>query len=211
MIAAGIAGFAYAMPLGSIPLILACAILQGGGFGIAWPFVTRIIVAVARSRREHHRLVGRADHAAHRLCGGRGAAAASSPTPAGFRDGLQPTRPRRRSRPGCSGLRAARHAGRRGGDRHRPHGRPPAAVGLDGQSRSLTMVLGIVAKPEAPVGRGRDLVSGQHRQPQPLHARLRASDARLRQAAPARHPGGENLAATTMSSTRPWRRRCSST
>ena len=39
MIAAGIAGFAYAVPSGSIPLILACAVLQGGGFGIAWPFV----------------------------------------------------------------------------------------------------------------------------------------------------------------------------
>ena len=47
MIAGGIAGFAYAVPAGSIPLILACAILQGGGFGIAWPFVTRIIVASA--------------------------------------------------------------------------------------------------------------------------------------------------------------------
>ena len=47
MIAGGVAGFAYAMPVGSIPLILACAILQGGGFGIAWPFVTRVIVAVA--------------------------------------------------------------------------------------------------------------------------------------------------------------------
>jgi MFS family permease len=47
MIAGGIAGFAYAVPVGSIPLILACAVLQGGGFGIAWPFVTRIIVASA--------------------------------------------------------------------------------------------------------------------------------------------------------------------
>jgi MFS family permease len=47
MIAGGIAGFAYSVPAGSIPLILACAILQGGGFGIAWPFVTRIIVASA--------------------------------------------------------------------------------------------------------------------------------------------------------------------
>ena len=47
MIAAGIAGFAYAVPAGSIPLILACAVLQGGGFGIAWPFVTRIVVAAA--------------------------------------------------------------------------------------------------------------------------------------------------------------------
>ena len=32
---------------GSVPLILACAVLQGGGFGIAWPFVTRLIVASA--------------------------------------------------------------------------------------------------------------------------------------------------------------------
>ncbi|MDQ6432471.1 MFS transporter [Mesorhizobium sp. LHD-90] len=47
MIAGGVAGFAYAVPAGNIPLILACAILQGGGFGIAWPFVTRIIVASA--------------------------------------------------------------------------------------------------------------------------------------------------------------------
>jgi MFS family permease len=47
MIAAGGAGFAWTVPAGSIPLILACAVLQGGGFGIAWPFVTRIIVAAA--------------------------------------------------------------------------------------------------------------------------------------------------------------------
>jgi MFS family permease len=47
MIAAGIAGFAYSVPTGSIPLILACAVLQGGGFGIAYPFVTRIIVSDA--------------------------------------------------------------------------------------------------------------------------------------------------------------------
>jgi len=47
MIAGGVAGFAYAVPEGIIPLILFCAILQGGGFGIAWPFVTRMIVAAA--------------------------------------------------------------------------------------------------------------------------------------------------------------------
>jgi MFS family permease len=47
MIAGGVAGFAYAVPAGAIPLILSCAILQGGGFGIAWPFVTRMIVAAA--------------------------------------------------------------------------------------------------------------------------------------------------------------------
>ncbi|QIG47100.1 MFS transporter [Nordella sp. HKS 07] len=44
MIAGGVVGFAYAVPAGSLPLILFCAILQGGGFGMAWPFVTRMIV-----------------------------------------------------------------------------------------------------------------------------------------------------------------------
>jgi len=48
MIAGGIAGFAYAVPQGNLPLILFSAILQGGGFGIAWPFVTRMIVAAAQ-------------------------------------------------------------------------------------------------------------------------------------------------------------------
>ncbi|MER9677722.1 hypothetical protein NKJ23_00005, partial [Mesorhizobium sp. M0184] len=48
MIATGVAGFAYTVPAGSIPLILFCALLQGGGFGIAWPFVTRVIVASAK-------------------------------------------------------------------------------------------------------------------------------------------------------------------
>jgi MFS family permease len=47
MIASGVAGFAWTVPLGSIPLILVCALLQGGGFGISWPFVTRVIVASA--------------------------------------------------------------------------------------------------------------------------------------------------------------------
>jgi MFS family permease len=47
MIAAGSAGFAWTVPMGSIPLIVLCALLQGGGFGIAWPFMTRIIVASA--------------------------------------------------------------------------------------------------------------------------------------------------------------------
>jgi hypothetical protein len=47
MIAAGAAGFAWTVPLGSIPLVVFCALLQGGGFGLAWPFVTRVIVASA--------------------------------------------------------------------------------------------------------------------------------------------------------------------
>ncbi|MER9176163.1 MFS transporter [Mesorhizobium sp. M0955] len=48
MVATGVAGFAYTVPAGSIPLILFCALLQGGGFGIAWPFVTRVIVVSAK-------------------------------------------------------------------------------------------------------------------------------------------------------------------
>ncbi|MGN6142758.1 MAG: MFS transporter [Mesorhizobium sp.] len=47
MIAAGSAGFAWTVPQGSIPLILLCALLQGGGFGITWPFLTRVIVGAA--------------------------------------------------------------------------------------------------------------------------------------------------------------------
>lgn len=47
MIAAGIAGFAYTVPSGSIALILLCATLQGGGFGILWPFANRRIIEAA--------------------------------------------------------------------------------------------------------------------------------------------------------------------
>jgi MFS family permease len=48
MIAAGLFGFAYAVPAGNLWLVVFCALLQGGGFGIAWPFVTRVIVAAAK-------------------------------------------------------------------------------------------------------------------------------------------------------------------
>ncbi len=51
MIAAGMTGLVYAMPSGSVWLVLACAILQGGGFGLVWPFVTRIIVTSAHEER----------------------------------------------------------------------------------------------------------------------------------------------------------------
>lgn len=47
MITAGLVGFAVFIPAGSIPLILLCALLQGGGFGVAWPFMTRVIVSSA--------------------------------------------------------------------------------------------------------------------------------------------------------------------
>lgn len=48
LIFAGMIGFTWAVPAGSLPMILACAILQGGGFGIAWPFVIRLVVSSAR-------------------------------------------------------------------------------------------------------------------------------------------------------------------
>lgn len=48
MITAGIAGFAFTVPSGSVPLILLCALLQGGGFGILWPFASRRIIEAAK-------------------------------------------------------------------------------------------------------------------------------------------------------------------
>jgi MFS family permease len=48
MIAGGVAGFAIAVPSGSIPAILFFAMLQGGGFGILWPFANRRVVEAAR-------------------------------------------------------------------------------------------------------------------------------------------------------------------
>ena len=47
MVTAGIAEFAFAVPAGSIPAILVCALLQGGGFGILWPFASRRIIEAA--------------------------------------------------------------------------------------------------------------------------------------------------------------------
>ncbi|MBL8908049.1 MAG: MFS transporter [Rhizobiales bacterium] len=47
MVTAGIAGFAITIPIGTIPGILFCALLQGGGFGILWPFASRRIIEAA--------------------------------------------------------------------------------------------------------------------------------------------------------------------
>ncbi len=47
MVTAGVAGFAVAVPAGSIPGIMVCALLQGGGFGILWPFANRMVVQAA--------------------------------------------------------------------------------------------------------------------------------------------------------------------
>lgn len=49
MIAGGILGFAFAVPAGAIVPILVFAMLQGGGFGILWPFASRRIIEQARS------------------------------------------------------------------------------------------------------------------------------------------------------------------
>jgi MFS family permease len=48
MIVGGLAGFAWAIPAGSIPGIIFFALLQGGGFGILWPFANRRVVEAAR-------------------------------------------------------------------------------------------------------------------------------------------------------------------
>lgn len=47
MIAAGIAGFAWSVPAGSIAGLLFFATLQGGGFGILWPFASRRVIQAA--------------------------------------------------------------------------------------------------------------------------------------------------------------------
>ncbi|MEZ5923679.1 MAG: MFS transporter [Hyphomicrobiaceae bacterium] len=47
MIVGGLAGFAWAIPAGSLPGILVFAFMQGGGFGMAWPFVNRCVVEAA--------------------------------------------------------------------------------------------------------------------------------------------------------------------
>ena len=48
MIAGGVAGFAWAVPEGSIIALLVFALLQGGGFGLLWPFANRAVVEAAR-------------------------------------------------------------------------------------------------------------------------------------------------------------------
>lgn len=48
MIAAGLAGFVWTVPAGSIPGIVFFALLQGGGFGILWPFANRRVIEAAR-------------------------------------------------------------------------------------------------------------------------------------------------------------------
>ena len=47
MVAAGLAGFAYTVPAGVIPRNPVLRLLQGGGFGIIWPFASRRIIEAA--------------------------------------------------------------------------------------------------------------------------------------------------------------------
>ena len=47
MIVGGIAGFAWVVPAGSIAGLLFFATLQGGGFGILWPFASRRVIEAA--------------------------------------------------------------------------------------------------------------------------------------------------------------------
>jgi MFS family permease len=47
MIAAGVGGFALTMPVGPLTALLPWAVLQGAGFGMAWAFIVRRVVAAA--------------------------------------------------------------------------------------------------------------------------------------------------------------------
>ncbi len=49
MIATGLAGFVWTVPSGSITGIVFFALLQGGGFGMLWPFANRHVVQAARA------------------------------------------------------------------------------------------------------------------------------------------------------------------
>ncbi|MEX0808755.1 MAG: MFS transporter [Dongiaceae bacterium] len=47
IVVAAIGLFAYAMPRGSTGLVVVAALMQGGGFGLCWAYVTRRVVAAA--------------------------------------------------------------------------------------------------------------------------------------------------------------------
>ena len=44
LVALGVAGFAIAVPAGSFPGMVACAVLQGVGFGVGWPSIVQLVV-----------------------------------------------------------------------------------------------------------------------------------------------------------------------
>jgi MFS family permease len=53
LIALSGAGFIIAMPVGALPAILVCMLLQGAGFGVCWPFIVRrIVILAAASERD---------------------------------------------------------------------------------------------------------------------------------------------------------------
>lgn len=87
MITTAMAGIAYAVTVGSVPLVLACSILQGGGFGLCWPFVSRMIVTAARP--EESAIASSAVPTTQRIGYGAGAAVAGIVANlAGFSHGL---------------------------------------------------------------------------------------------------------------------------
>ncbi len=57
IVTVGSAGLVLAMPYGSLPLVVACAAFQGGGFGIAWTFVLARMTAIAPAG-ERERVAG---------------------------------------------------------------------------------------------------------------------------------------------------------
>ena len=52
LIAVGVASLALVMPRGPLPLIFACAMVMGGGFGVCWAFIAGRIVANAPPAEE---------------------------------------------------------------------------------------------------------------------------------------------------------------
>ena len=52
MVAVGVTGLSLIMPRGPLPLIFACAVVMGGGFGLSWAFIAGRIVANAPPAEE---------------------------------------------------------------------------------------------------------------------------------------------------------------
>jgi len=74
LVAAGAASFALAVPAGSLTGMVACALLQGGGFGLCWPSVVHRIVRLADSNDQS--VAAAAPSAVQRIGYAVGAAAA---------------------------------------------------------------------------------------------------------------------------------------
>jgi len=68
------AGFIIVMPIGALPGIFVCMLLQGAGFGLCWPFVVRRMVILAPAHE--HDLAASAAPTVQRIGYAVGAAAA---------------------------------------------------------------------------------------------------------------------------------------